>query len=431
MEIEKAFKKLLIKNPFYGLFCLNLPKNITRSVDTLSVRQKGTTCELCVNPDFWEQFSEDQCIALLTHELSHIALKHIFMSSSFADHKLFNIAADAEVNSYIDNLPEGSIDKDWIRKKTGENVEEGMGTKKYYEILQKYLNQQGNQNNPDTQKQSKPKEDKKEENNPPPSSAQEEQNHEEEETQDDSNKKESSYSEEFSDLTPYDSHEDWKDFCNIPEPAKQLISNNIDSALKATAEQVEKAQGHIPSNLVEAIEKLKKPKPRIFDWKTYFRRMMGTIYDINIRSTRRKPSKRFKDNAGIVHRKKVSILVAIDTSGSVNEKEFQEFFSEMNYIYKAGARITIMQCDTRITSITDYDGKNVPTIQGRGGTSFYPPIKYYMEHKKEYSALVYFTDGYASIPPLNPRDVIWVITSNGLHQDYPGKTLYIPQKQEN
>ena len=36
----------------------------------------------------------------------------------------------------------------------------------------------------------------------------------------------------------------------------------------------------------ELIEKLREKKPEIFNWKAYFRRILGTIYDINIKSTR-------------------------------------------------------------------------------------------------------------------------------------------------
>ena len=79
MEIEKAFKRLLIKNPFYGLFCMSLPKVVTTKVPTLCVTKQGISCQLNINPDFWETLSDDEQLALLQHELSHIALQHIFL----------------------------------------------------------------------------------------------------------------------------------------------------------------------------------------------------------------------------------------------------------------------------------------------------------------------------------------------------------------
>lgn len=71
MEIERAFKRLLITNPFYGLFCLSLPKRVTTDeTDTLCVMKKGINCELCINPDFWEELTDNEQIALLQHELN-------------------------------------------------------------------------------------------------------------------------------------------------------------------------------------------------------------------------------------------------------------------------------------------------------------------------------------------------------------------------
>jgi predicted metal-dependent peptidase len=243
---------------------------------------------------------------------------------------------------------------------------------------------------------------------------------------------ESQYPDEFAKVfNSFDDHSTWKRFDDIPEATKQLMQNNINTILKNTAEQVEKMRGTIPGEFSELIEKLRQKKPEVFNWKAYFRRLLGSIYDVNIRSTRRKESKRFFGAAGIQHKKKVSILVAIDTSGSVSQKELQEFFSEIDYAYKAGARITILQCDTRINGIEDYDGKNIPEIKGRGGTDFNPPVDYYVKHKKEYASLIYFTDGEAPLPTKHPQGMVWVISSMGYHQDYPGKSIYIPKDNSN
>ena len=420
MEVERAFKRLLIKSPFYGLFCLSLPKRTTNSIPTLAVAKDGINCELLINPDFWAQHSDDEQIALLTHELSHICLQHMFISDFFADPKHFNVAADMEVNSYIENLPKSAVKASLI------GLQDGLGTKEYYKTLtqkqqaqaqnpQKPCNDgQGGQGNPsNSTNQSTPKD-------------------KDEETQDSTapqEKEKQEYPDEYKDsFNPVDTHDTWKDFRNAPQATQQLIQNNIQTAVVRTAEQVEKQCGNIPGELREMIEKLRKKKPEIFNWKAYFRRLLGSIYDVNIRSTRRKQSKRFEGAAGIQHRKKVSILVAVDTSGSVSSKELQDFFSEIEYIYKAGARITILECDTRINKVVEYDGKRIPEVVGRGGTDFNPPVEWYIKHKKDYASLIYFTDGECSLPKKSPSGMVWVITSNGMHQDYPGKTIYIPQE---
>ena len=406
MEIEKAFKRLLIKSPFYGLFCLSLPKTVTTSIPTLCVRKRGINVELCINPEFWEKFTDDEQIALLTHELSHIALQHMFMQDSFSDPRLFNISADMEVNSYIENLPKEGV------RASDAGLPNGKGTKFYYEALSQKSQQQ--------QQQQQSQESQQDQQNGDPSNGN---------TDGDSQEQDNQYPKEVPQgKKSLDSHDEWKSFKEIPEATKQLIQNNVKSLLKSTADQVEKQCGTIPSELCQIIEKLREKKPEIFNWKAYFRRMLGSIYDVNIKSTRRKQSKRFEGAAGIQHKKKVSILVAVDTSGSVSTKELQDFFSEIEYIYKAGARVTIIECDARINNIVEYDGKHIPEVVGRGGTDFNPPVNYYIKHKKEYASLIYFTDGECYLPDKHPSGMVWVITSNGMHQDFPGKTIYIPKE---
>ena len=411
MEIEKAFKRLLVKNPFYGLFCLSLPKVIDTKIDTMCVRKRGINMELHINPDFWNEYTDDQQLAILQHELSHIALQHPFIASSFANAKLFNVAGDMEVNSYIENLPDDACTASKI------GLSNGLGTKKYYEALTKTPPPQQQQQKQQQQGGS----DKKEQNNQ--NNQDKQQNQKEQKQQGEDN------NEQYG--KPIDDHSTWKEFKDIPEATKQLMQNNINNILRNTAEQVERQRGTIPGEFKELIEKLREKRPEIFNWKQYFRRMLGSIYDVNIKSTRRKESKRFEGAAGIQHKKKVSILVAVDTSGSVSKKELEEFFSEIEYIYKAGARVTILECDTRINSIIEYDGKTIPEIKGRGGTDFNPPIDYYIKHIKDYASLIYFTDGYCSLPAKRPLGVVWVITSEGAHQEYPGKTIYIPKYDVN
>lgn len=373
MKIERAYKKLLIENPFYGLFLLGLSKVIDKSVNTACVRRKGINCELVINPDYWETQDEVQQMNLLQHEVYHIVFQHMFLYNSFSNKEVLGLATDCEVDSYLTNL-----DDSWVVPSLW-NLPDKKGTKFYYEeILKKMSSKQQNK----------------------------------QQTKDD--------------------HSKWKkDFNECSNAEKQLIQNQINGQIKVAAEQTIKMQGTIPAELKVLVDELFKPKPRVFDWKSYFRRMLGSIYDINIRKTRRKESIRFPESAGIKHKKKVSILVAVDTSGSVNNEELKDFFSEITYIYKTGARITILECDADISANYEYTGKWTGKIHGRGGTNFQPVIDYYRKNKKDYAALVYFTDGECSIPSNVPRDTIWVITSAGDHnKTYPGRTLFIPSKDK-
>ena len=304
----------------------------------------------------------------------------MFLWDSFPNKEVLGLATDCEVNSYLNNL-----DNSWVTSSIW-NLPLKQGTKFYYEEIIKQSQQQSNNENSCSNND---------------------------------------------DLKTIDDHSQWeKDFHECSDAEKQLIQNQINNQIKTAAEQTIKMRGTIPAEMQEIVNELFKPKPRIFDWKAYFRRMLGSIYDINIKKTRRKESIRFPDSAGIKHKKKVSILVAVDTSGSVNDDELSDFFSEITYIYKAGARITILECDARISANYEYTGKWNGKVHGRGGTDFQPVIDYYRNNKKDYAALVYFTDGECSIPENVPMDTIWVITSEGDHnKEYPGRTLFIPNNK--
>lgn len=79
-------------------------------------------------------------------------------------------------------------------------------------------------------------------------------------------------------------------------------------------------------------------------------------------------------------------------------------------------------------------GKGIvqPMLKGIGLlTDFNPPVNYYVKHKKDYASLIYFTDGECSLPVKRPSGMVWVITSNGYHQEYPGKVVYIPKDNAN
>ena len=71
-------------------------------------------------------------------------------------------------------------------------------------------------------------------------------------------------------------------------------------------------------------------------------------------------------------------------------------------------------------------------ISGRGGTSFLEPVQYYNDHRKDYTTMVYFTDGYGDQDACKPMgEMIWVITSNGYQNGkFPGKTILIPKKKQ-
>lgn len=92
---------------------------------------------------------------------------------------------------------------------------------------------------------------------------------------------------------------------------------------------------------------------------------MGTAIDVSFKKTYQRESKRFNKTPGIKLKRKVQILVAIDTSGSIHNTELLDFFNEIHHIYKTKAKITIIECDSKIQSIWEYKGSQEIKIRKR------------------------------------------------------------------
>lgn len=163
--------------------------------------------------------------------------------------------------------------------------------------------------------------------------------------------------------------------------------------------------GTIPGQFKEYIDNLFKQKESVFNWKGYFRRILGNSILMFLKSTRYKPSVRFPDSSGIILKSKPKVLVAVDTSGSVSSNELSDFFTEIQHLYKSGVQVDVVEFDTRIHTKFRYKGPKEIPINGRGGTDATEVFKLY-NADKSYSTLVVFTDGYLNIDRLKAQNVV-------------------------
>lgn len=377
-SLVRACKDLLIREPFYGLFLLNLRKEIVpkeHEIQTIGVGPNGINFTLYVNEHFWSNLDSKYHVSILKHEMLHLVFGHCTELYDVDDHQTMNKGMDCEINQYINLLPDDAITLDKVSKLLGKKLEPKKGSWYYYKELQQFY-----KNNP------------------------------------------------HADIGKMvDDHSLWPK--DLPEAEKKLLENQIKYKLKEVAEQVTKQAGSIPGELSEIIKALKQKEP-VFNWKKYLRRVIGNAITSEIQLTRMRPSKRFPDARGIRMKRKPNILVGVDTSGSVNNEEFAEFFAEIHHIYKTGVSVTVVECDTQITNVFEYKGSQDIKRTGFGGTILTPIANYYKEHP-EFTVCVIFTDGYCdtTMPPC--QNLIWVITSSGNKSTKytPGKVIFIPNKK--
>jgi predicted metal-dependent peptidase len=373
-ELALAGKELMLEHPFYGMFLIGLNKEWNESIPTAGVSKHNINYKLVINTEFWASLSSDHKKGLLWHELLHIVFDHLNLRDEFADKRLFNIAADCELNQYIipSYLPNGAI-----LPSTFPNLqlERKAGTNYYYNMLL------DNQDDPDVQNM-------------------------------------------MGDAG--DMHGTWEEFDNLSESEKKLIKSQAEYQLKEAAEECLKSRGQLPGEIAHIYKRITEVTPSKFNWRAYLRRFAGNSYIVETKLSRKKLNKRYPDAPGMKFKPKKHILVAIDTSGSVSNDELVEFFNEIRHIHKTGTEITVLQCDTQINSIEKYDPKKDVRVQGRGGTEFDPVIDYYNKNSKRFTCLVYLTDGecYTTITPRGR--MLWVISSKArINEQLPGPQIQL------
>lgn len=435
-----------MQEPYYGIILSAMERVAVPAhrCDTMGVTRAGNVFRLLYNEDFVNSLDSETLLQCLKHEVLHLAFNHFDIwkdkHPTSTEQRIRNIAADMEVNSYVD-----------VSKMSGVNPvtasfygwKNELGTREYYNRLkQKEQDKQEEKKqkcagDPEdkpcdggqSMQQSAPQEneDEKEDNNEPEESnntgdaienesssstsnntprQQQAQGHSESNNNKDIDDKE----DDFDGLESWDDHSEWPDEGQNSADLEQMI----DDILVFAAEEVEKSRGTIPGELVGKIGDIRnrrKPKP-VADWKRYVRRYLGNEFSEFMRKSKKRESRRFPDAAGNKHRRKSHILVAIDTSGSVSMPEYIEFFGQIKTLSQV-ATFHIVECDTIIQHEYDYRGRPNMTLHGGGGTSFQPVIDLYNKDKRKYDALVYFTDGYCDIPKDTPKDTLWIISSKG------------------
>jgi predicted metal-dependent peptidase len=382
-SLSRTSKDLMLKEPYYGFFLIALNKIWTDKVPTAGVSKDGINYRLYIGETFWNSLSEDHRRGLLKHELLHIAFGHLTTFFKFSDKKLANVAMDMEINQYIDpeDLPEGGIN---IDNYADLNLDKKAGCRYYYDKLKQFQDQKERNGTCGCGEMDKLLDDIESGNIP--------------------------------------DHSTWEEFENMSEAEQKLLNKQVQRILQDAEQKTKSCGGHVPSEIQDRIvlDELLPPK---FNWKNYIRRFTGVSTKIYTKKTRRKDNVKFPDNPALKIKMRQKMLLGIDTSGSVSNEELKEFMNEIYHLYKAGVDIHILQCDTVIRSSKAYDGKFELEIAGRGGTSFDPVLEFYAQHK-EYTSLVYFTDGECSTSLKPTKPVLWVISEqSSMPEELPGKTI--------
>lgn len=418
-EVAKTSIQLMLGEPFFGHFFTSILKDVSEKTDSIAVSVSGKQMiKLLVNPDYWQnelqvtdlpspqankKATQDLRYGAIKHQILHIVFKHTLRYPDFGNKKLFSIASDLAANQYIksEQLTEDAIRlEDFPEFK----LNRGQAIDYYYQKLSDELDEMQSTDGGSSRD-----------------------NNENDEDGDDEDGNDSNLNQaqqklkdlmEDEDNKMLNQHKFWNDFEKLSSAEQKMIEAMINESIVNSVSRLKPSSyGNLPAGLQQYINLLVDSlKPNV-NWRRVLRIFTASSSRTSLKNTIRRPSKRYGTTPGIKIQKKQKILVAIDTSGSVQEDELKEFFSELYHIWKQGAEIYVVECDTQIHNQYLYKGSPPDVISGRGGTDFNAPIEFANDQYQP-DAIVYFTDGYAAEPHVPSRKpILWLVTSEGVSED--------------
>ena len=208
-----------------------------------------------------------------------------------------------------------------------------------------------------------------------------------------------------------------------------------DTAITAAMESAKK-RGQLPANLERLFAKRLSPQA---DWRDLF--MLAVSRKIgNDRYTWTHLDQQLAyRNIGCPGRTTYGcelVVIAVDTSGSINQHTLDVFLAETTALLEQAKpkRVIFAQCDAEIHEWDTVDGTDDlfgRKLKGGGGTSFVPVFERIESEGLEPDLLVYLTDLMGEFPAKAPSyPVIWGCIDASIHAPW-GEEVFVPPQAEN
>lgn len=416
--ISKARSRLIILQPFWAVLALKLDPRPNNRVETIA----SNGLALWYNPDWVVKTDHDELVGVLAQKALRVSLGHPWRRGA-RDSKLWNQAGDAVCNPIIKQsfkLPAGAIDMPEFADSSAEEAYSvlfkrqppdgggGSGTKQGKSGQQPGKGKgqgggPGNQLQAPGQGQGPPQQGQGQGQGGQPSDGQGDQ-----------------------DGPPQGFGGDVGG-CGEILDAKHDDGTALNQAERDEAEQdwkvaaiqaasVAKSAGQMPAGLERLFQEQEKPT---LDWKTMLRHyMQGRRHDdyswrrVNRRFIGRGLYLPSRENPG-----PGEIVVAIDTSGSISDKELAAFSAELNGILEEAKPklLRVLYCDAKVQRADEFTPDQYPvklTPKGGGGTAFAPVWKWLDANDSAPEAMVYLTDLWCDDFGKDPGyPVLWVTTA--------------------
>lgn len=311
---------------------------------------KGNQFYLTMNPESFGKYSLKERKAILVHEALHIIFGHIGRKKN-RRHEAWNVACDIALNQFVRDLPKEALLPEHFE------FEPKLAAENYYSILRKKMDDKEISFHSETGEDGKEK--------------------------------------HYVTIKDKNGTKTYEIDPHAGADNSEDVSQEIIDAVreKIIERATDKSRGSIPSDISEEIEKMKS---KVVDWKKWIRNTTSNT-SINIQETIKRRNRRFIERVeikGFVKEPTSEGVVILDTSGSMDSKFISQTLGEINNLCSStGASVKIIQVDTQIKEVKDYDPKKTFKVKGRGGTHLYPAIEYIKDKKLRADFIIVLTDG--------------------------------------
>lgn len=378
---EISFKMLTGGEDYYALFLGDTIREIDFNLafPTASVL-KGNKIHFIFSPTTFLLLEEREAVALIKHEILHILLKHHARERILKNkyRKLaINLAMDISVNQYINHLPAFVERINTVNMRFDLNLKTNETLEFYTEEIHKAILLH-------------PKEAKE---------LAESDGGNYEEVHDRWVESEDEESDEVKDKLK--STLQLASRNGIPDEVLRIVRGNL------------KGEVHWTSVIKKALRTLPKGKKK-------------TVTRVN----RRQPER--LDLRGELKNHIPDLTVAVDISGSIDDKSMRDFLKEIVILSHAYSEsIRIIECDNEVRR--DYKIRSFndiqPLLKRRGGTKYTPVFQHLKDENLRNTLLIYFTDGLGEdrlgTKPGHYK-TIWIIKGEKLSLSDPyGEVIYL------
>jgi predicted metal-dependent peptidase len=232
----------------------------------------------------------------------------------------------------------------------------------------------------------------------------------------------------------FDEH-DWKGAKELTDKEKSELERDVDAGIRQGLIAQQKIAGKGAGGMNRELGDLLEPQ---IDWREVMREFVKSICSSKDASSWRRVNRRFLSSGvympTLIGESIGSLVIGIDTSGSIGTKELNTFLSEVQAIAKDvnPQKVDLIYWDSEVASHEEYDTCTLPNIvsstkpRGGGGTDPTALQDYLIKNNIVPECIVMLTDGCINDWGTEwNAPVLWTICGNSRVYAPVGKTVHV------